>query len=128
MTCIRPYVHPEAKVVLEYVLWLRNPAPTTNAKVWLRLSTLQSERDRLAHERDQLRSQLHAAISAGAWWTGTMPQAIEQQLRETVRQWHAVVAEIRTITDKPAAEILPDQASLIMGGQQVTQLVRTRLR
>ena len=57
-----------------------------------------------------------------------MPQAIEQQLRETVRQWHAVVAEIRTITDKPAAEILPDQASLIMGGQQVTQLVRTRLR
>ena len=106
------------------------PRTDEERRTWLQLSKLKSERDKLEHERHQLRRQLHAAISSGEYWQGPPQQELNERLEAVTRQWNAVINQIREIYDarRPPSALPSSQQSFVLGGRQEIGVIMTRLR
>ena len=106
------------------------PRTDEERRTWLQLSKLKSERDKLEHERDQLRGQLRAALVSGEYWTGPPAKELDAHLKAAIKQWNATVEEIRQIHDagRPPSTLPPSPRSLIIGGRQEIGVPVMRVR
>ena len=105
------------------------PRTDEERRTWLQLSQLKSERDKLEHERHQLRQQLMGALFFSEP-QGPSPQELKERIAAVTRQWNAVVSQIREIYDagRPPSALPPSQQSFVLGGRQGIGVIMTRLR
>ena len=106
------------------------PRTDDERRAWLRLSKLKGERDKLEHERHQLRHQLMGAIFSGPSWPGPPLQELKERIAAVTRQWNAVISRIREIYDagRPPSALPPSQQSFVLGGQQEVGVPMVRVR
>ena len=104
------------------------PRTDEERRAWLQLSRLKGERDRLQHERDQLRQQLMAALSLGDLWPGIPAQELRDRLTATVDAWEATVAGIRAVDAARRGSAPVRVPEPIIGGRQEIGVIMTRIR
>ena len=105
------------------------PRTDDERRTWLQLSQLKSERDKLEHERHQLRHQLMGALFFSGP-QGPSPQELKERIAAVTRQWNAVISRIREIYDagRPPSALPPSQQRFVLGGRQEIGVIMTRLR